>query len=73
MRSNEASGCLTRVVIDGTHDIELEEIQAVMGRIQRAPRYIVPRSHQAHVGNALLNLSWRARIPNHDQPKWHPT
>lgn len=57
MPSHESSACLTRVVVDGDQDIQVAELQSVMDRIQGAMRYVVPRSHQAYIGNALLNLA----------------
>lgn len=57
MRSNNSSACLTRLVVDGDQDIQVAELQSVMNRIQSAVRHVVPRSHEAYVGNALLNLA----------------
>jgi hypothetical protein len=57
VRSDDSSACLTRFVVDSHQDIEVAELQGVMERIQSAVRYVVPRSHQAYVGNALLNLA----------------
>lgn len=55
--SNDPPTCLTRVVVDGDQDGEVAELQSVMERIESALRYVVPRSHQAYIGNALLNLA----------------
>jgi len=57
MRSNAPSGCITRVVVDGNHEVELAELQLVMQRIQSALRHIVPPAQHACLGNALLNLA----------------
>jgi len=56
MRSNESSTRLGQF-LEGHPDVEVAELQSVMDRIQSAIRYVVPRSHQPYVGNALLNLA----------------
>lgn len=57
MRSNTASGCLARVVVDGHLAAELAEVQFVMQRIQSALRGLVPPAQQTYIGNALLTLA----------------
>jgi hypothetical protein len=57
MRYDSTSACLTRLVIDDDQELELSELQSVRQRIQSAVQYVVPRSHRAYVGDALLNLA----------------
>lgn len=52
----EASTCITRVIVDGDHDLELAELQAVMQRIQHSISHL-PASQCSYIGNALLNLA----------------
>jgi hypothetical protein len=45
MRSNETSGYMTRVVVDGHQELELAQLQAVMQQIQ-APLRDIPDSQR---------------------------
>ena len=48
--------CLTRVMTDDDHGIEVAQLQSVMQRIQSALRD-VPPAQREYIANALLNLA----------------
>ena len=50
------SQCITRVVVDGSADLELVELQSVMQRIQQS-LHDIPSAQSTYIGNALLNLA----------------
>jgi len=56
MPVSTASNCLTRVMVDGDHDIEVAQLQSVMHRIQDALCH-VPVTQREYIANALLNLA----------------
>jgi hypothetical protein len=56
MRDSNSRFRITRVVVDGDHDVELAQVQAVMLRIQLALRDL-PAAERAYIGNALLNMA----------------
>lgn len=59
MRLTHSSACLTRVVIDGTSEIELAELQRIRQRILSALRHSVQPADQAYLSDALVNLALR--------------
>jgi hypothetical protein len=48
--------CLTRVVTDDDHGVEVAQLQSVMQRIQNSLRD-VPEAHREYIANALLDLA----------------
>ena len=48
--------CLTRVMTDDDHGVEIAQLQSVMQRIQSALRD-VPPAQREYIANALLNLA----------------
>jgi hypothetical protein len=56
MHSIVSRRCLTRVMTDDDHGIEVAQLQLVMQRIQSALRDMPPAQRE-YIANALLNLA----------------
>ena len=56
MNSVVAPRCLTRVMMDDDHGLEVAQLQSVMHRIQGSLRN-VPQAQREYIANALLNLA----------------
>lgn len=69
MRLTHSSACLTRVVIDGTPEVELAELQQIRQRILSALRHSVQPADQAYLSDALVNLALRRLLQQSDGPQ----
>jgi len=56
MRSMLPPGCLTRVIVDDEHAIEVAQLRAAMQRIQGALGNL-PAEQREYIASALLNLA----------------